>query len=65
MLLLPQGVNFRNLRGYAEWWQRAGCPVISGTKWTATAWIHTKPFHPEWMEAPFTDKVQRPENCEV
>lgn len=41
-----------------------GCPVISGTKWTATKWIHTKPFHPDWMEAPITGRVQRPEDCE-
>lgn len=43
----------------------AGCPVIAGTKWTATKWIHTKPYHPDWMLAPFTDKIQRPEICEV
>jgi prolyl 4-hydroxylase len=23
-----------------------GCPVIKGVKWTATKWIHTKPFRP-------------------
>jgi prolyl 4-hydroxylase len=24
-----------------------GCPVLKGVKWTATIWIHTKPFRPE------------------
>ncbi len=24
-----------------------GCPIIQGVKWTATKWIHTKPFRPE------------------
>mmetsp|Transcript_11598 Transcript_11598/g.32872 ORF Transcript_11598/g.32872 Transcript_11598/m.32872 type:complete len:346 (-) Transcript_11598:300-1337(-) len=24
-----------------------GCPVVRGTKWSATAWIHTQPFRPE------------------
>ena len=23
----------------------AGCPVVKGTKWTATKWIHARPFH--------------------
>jgi len=41
-----------------------GCPVIAGTKWTATKWIHTKPYHPDWMLAPITDKIHRPEICE-
>ncbi len=26
-----------------------GCPVIKGVKWTATKWIHTLPFRPEWL----------------
>ena len=26
-----------------------GCPIIKGTKWTATKWIHSGPFHPEWL----------------
>lgn len=26
-----------------------GCPVVTGVKWTATIWIHTLPFHPEWL----------------
>ena len=24
-----------------------GCPIIQGVKWTATKWIHTRPFRPE------------------
>ncbi|KAL6748389.1 hypothetical protein V8C86DRAFT_1837086 [Haematococcus lacustris] len=24
-----------------------GCPVLVGSKWTTTTWIHTKPFRPE------------------
>ena len=24
-----------------------GCPILQGVKWTATKWIHTKPFRPE------------------
>lgn len=31
-----------------------GCPILQGVKWTATKWIHTKPFRPEWL-------VQAPE----
>jgi len=27
-----------------------GCPVISGVKWTATKWIHAKPFRPYEIE---------------
>ena len=23
----------------------AGCPVVKGTKWTATKWIHARPYH--------------------
>jgi prolyl 4-hydroxylase len=28
-----------------------GCPVVSGTKWVAIKWIHSKPFRPELYEA--------------
>ena len=28
------------------------CPVLNGTKWTATKWIHTKPFNEEWLAKP-------------
>ncbi|KFM24033.1 Prolyl 4-hydroxylase subunit alpha-1 [Auxenochlorella protothecoides] len=34
-----------------------GCPVVKGTKWTATKWIHTKPFRPEG----FPDHTPLPE----
>ncbi|KAG2446166.1 hypothetical protein HXX76_000761 [Chlamydomonas incerta] len=27
--------------------EHEGCPVIRGVKWTATVWVHTKPFRPE------------------
>lgn len=26
-----------------------GCPVLAGVKWTATKWIHAKPFRPGEM----------------
>ena len=26
-----------------------GCPILQGVKWTATKWIHTKPFRPELL----------------
>ncbi|CAD7699943.1 unnamed protein product [Ostreobium quekettii] len=29
-----------------------GCPVVTGVKWTATKWIHTKPFRPESFKRP-------------
>ena len=28
----------------------AGCPVLRGTKWTATKWIHARPFR--WVAPP-------------
>eukprot|EP00877_Chromochloris_zofingiensis_P008230 jgi/Chrzof1/3660/Cz13g04040.t1 len=40
-----------------------GCPVIKGVKWTATKWIHARPFRPEsyaYKPEPFFD----PGNCE-
>ena len=30
----------------------AGCPVIKGAKWTATIWIHSRPFRPKTFKAP-------------
>ncbi|KAL3148525.1 hypothetical protein ABBQ38_013963 [Trebouxia sp. C0009 RCD-2024] len=40
-----------------------GCPILQGVKWTATKWIHTKPFRPEWLvQAP--EVFQDPEECE-
>ncbi|CAK0751576.1 hypothetical protein CVIRNUC_002078 [Coccomyxa viridis] len=41
-----------------------GCPVLQGVKWTATKWIHTEPFHPEWLsEKMDTSNALLPENC--
>lgn len=43
----------------------AGCPVLGGTKWTATKWIHTLPFHPEWMDNAPVNVTMLPDECEV
>jgi len=40
--LLPNG----QMDGAA---MHTGCPVIKGVKWTATVWIHTKPFRPNTL----------------
>ena len=42
-------------------------PVMAGVKWTATKWIHTLPFHPEWMESSVnqTAPTIMPEECKV
>ncbi len=41
-----------------------GCPVIEGVKWTATKWIHTGPFHEEWLYTPeSSDQKRDPELC--
>uniref|UniRef100_A0A7S1X534 procollagen-proline 4-dioxygenase n=1 Tax=Tetraselmis chuii TaxID=63592 RepID=A0A7S1X534_9CHLO len=40
-----------------------GCPVIAGTKWSATAWIHTEPFRPEDLLHP-AHLPQRMWQCE-
>jgi len=37
----------------------AGCPVIKGTKWTATKWIHARPFR--WS---FPPPPKSPPGCE-
>lgn len=29
----------------------AACAVIRGEKWSAPIWVHTKPYHPETMDA--------------
>ena len=40
-----------------------GCPVVSGVKWTATKWIHTLPFRPEWLGVPVAEEQVFPEDC--
>ena len=41
-----------------------GCPVIEGIKWTATKWIHTGPFHEDWLNSPESVEQKRdPEIC--
>ncbi|CAD7698175.1 unnamed protein product [Ostreobium quekettii] len=32
--------------------EHTGCPVESGTKWTATFWIHEEPFRPSTFKPP-------------
>ncbi|KAK9817816.1 hypothetical protein WJX72_002663 [[Myrmecia] bisecta] len=39
-----------------------GCPVLSGIKWTATKWIHTQPFHREWLDLP-PETASDPSEC--
>lgn len=39
--------------------------MLAGTKWTATKWIHTKPFNPEWLNNTNTDPEILPEDCKV
>ena len=39
----------------------AGCPVLKGTKWTATKWIHQKPFHWDHKPVMYQDA---PRGCE-
>lgn len=42
-----------------------GCPVLDGIKWTATKWIHTTPFHAEWLDLPaeLAGDAQLPDEC--
>ncbi|KAG2446779.1 hypothetical protein HYH02_008339 [Chlamydomonas schloesseri] len=42
-----------------------GCPVLSGVKWTATKWIHARPFRPNEMAAgrPHDPYVKDPGVC--
>lgn len=42
-----------------------GCPVTGGVKWTATKWIHTKPFRPEILHSPVDYSRDLPEFCRV
>ena len=41
------------------------CPVLDGLKWTATKWLHTTPFHAEWLDLPAepADDAQLPDEC--
>lgn len=42
-----------------------GCPVVRGSKWTATTWIHSKPFRPEQLEMEARpEPTPFPERCE-
>ena len=42
----------------------AGCPVIKGTKWTATKWIHEQPyFNPKRHEARCADDGENAAQC--
>lgn len=41
-----------------------GCPVIEGTKWTGTIWIHSRPFRPEaFGQFSPINETMLPENC--
>eukprot|EP00873_Tetraselmis_striata_P024219 jgi/Tetstr1/444483/TSEL_032364.t1 len=39
-----------------------GCPVIAGTKWSATAWVYTEPFQPETYQGPLPPRLWECEN---
>jgi len=45
MALLFYSLNLDGTNAQAS--LHTGCPIIQGVKWTATKWIHTKPFRPE------------------
>lgn len=45
MALLFYSLNLDGSNDHAS--LHKGCPIIQGVKWTATKWIHTKPFRPE------------------
>ena len=36
-----------------------GCPVVRGTKWTATVWVHATPYR--WTPPP---EPRRPPGCD-
>ncbi|KXZ43534.1 hypothetical protein GPECTOR_88g477 [Gonium pectorale] len=38
-----------------------GCPVLGGVKWTATKWVHARPFRPTEMIASAGGGVVRPQ----
>ena len=41
-----------------------GCPVIKGTKWTGTIWIHPSKFRPSMLGQPIRNTMALPEDCE-
>lgn len=40
-----------------SWSMHTGCPVLKGVKWTATKWIHSRPFRRECSVAVGTGKL--------
>jgi hypothetical protein len=32
-----------------SWSMHTGCPVLKGVKWTATKWIHSRPFRRKYI----------------
>lgn len=43
-----------------------GCPVLKGTKWSATKWIHNQPFRPNMFKKVDLGKCEnRNEMCET
>ena len=41
-----------------------GCPILDGVKWTATKWIHTRPFRPEALDSkPEVGSFNTHEHC--
>lgn len=61
MALLFYSLNLDGTNDQAS--LHTGCPIIQGVKWTATKWIHTKPFRPESLGSD-AEVFQDPEVCE-